>query len=1187
MANENLDTVMQQLAEQMRDYNENLSRFARASSSNEKNPYANFSITELKGLAESTNKLKTLTNAEIAALQSEINHRNKLGETLGKNEEAIKHSIEAETKRRQAVEASNVALRSATTGLLNFSKTIDDISGDVSKVGQTIKGFGEGVADLLKPLGAGFRAAAIGLQAFTTIMSTALDQTQKLLKAFDEVASVGGATRETSESIRKLGREAGYTVENLPKFTQIIKNLNVDLVGLGGSANAGVKTFSKMAAVGNQTYEAFNRLGVSQEELTEAQAGYVRQAIMSNSIAKKSPEELRKASLDYVETLVKLREISGQNLKQQQSALEAALAQRNFNAYINSRELQMQELKEKTAKMADGVEKKRIESEIATIQAEIDGKKAFAIKYSNLGDEAKTAILQGISTSGETVFSELVAKVEGGQGLAISAAQKLLNQGKTTEAMNLLDNSLIDAGKTQLKTAGQLAGIGNQFTDVANTLIFQVETMKERNRLESLSNEARLKEYESIQKATANRLKEGEIVDENGKVIGDGAKNTQNFFLTLGRTVGAFKDDVVAALNPFTSTTGLAAVASTSLAIAAGYAAAKLASFGKNLAGLGGLQLPGSTGGPTGAPPAPTGGGGKLGKIGAFAKGLLGKAGPLAAIMAITDAIQGFTADSKAGVGSSLINAGSSALHGMSFGLLGSSPEEIKKRSELGKLSEGTTTHTTEGGQKAVNVNIVGATAPINVNIEKVLDPLFRIAQTQRGGQADIQMPIPPGIEVPGVTAGRPSAAQSGGGSSGPGVALISRQVAAMRETLSGQPNAKPYSEQDLRQLGFNIKPGEPGIVQRQGANIDERLIELAKAIHAMVPGVVFTGFNDNYHDKEAPTSGHVKGRALDFRLPAEFASDREYRDQLREQLISMGAFVIDEYSYPSSKSTGGHFHVEIGSGRRPPPPPPPTDKKAGGGMILGPGSSTSDSVPAFNRDTGQPIALSTGEYVLPASITSMLGRGYLDSLISSPNTLKRQGGGSIPGEDGQRVISAAVDLGEGMREIIYSDGSRELSGGFGTRFFDPSGKLVKTRTPNFSGISKDIYADGTEDTHYTAGPLNVSKYASGRTSASYNAGLGKIYADTEQGVAIDIFNEDRTEKITSIDQINALLEQYKNDDNSDLKETLELFKELFQTLMDKNESLFSEMNSTLKDVVGELETSNSTQEDILNYSRI
>ena len=67
--------------------------------------------------------------------------------------------------------------------------------------------------------------------------------------------------------------------------------------------------------------------------------------------------------------------------------------------------------------------------------------------------------------------------------------------------------------------------------------------------------------------------------------------------------------------------------------------------------------------------------------MGGLARGagrVLGKlALPLTAVMGAYDAFSGFTADPNASFGQSLKNAGSSVLSGLTFGLLGSSPEEI------------------------------------------------------------------------------------------------------------------------------------------------------------------------------------------------------------------------------------------------------------------------------------------------------------------------------------------------------------------------------------------------------------------------------------------------------------------------------------------------------------------------------
>ena len=83
-------------------------------------------------------------------------------------------------------------------------------------------------------------------------------------------------------------------------------------------------------------------------------------------------------------------------------------------------------------------------------------------------------------------------------------------------------------------------------------------------------------------------------------------------------------------------------------------------------------------GGKTPKPGVPDGGGKGVGKVLGGVGRLAGKiAAPLAIGIAAYDAYQGFNADPNASLGDKLSNAGSSALSGFTFGLLGSDADEI------------------------------------------------------------------------------------------------------------------------------------------------------------------------------------------------------------------------------------------------------------------------------------------------------------------------------------------------------------------------------------------------------------------------------------------------------------------------------------------------------------------------------
>lgn len=61
--------------------------------------------------------------------------------------------------------------------------------------------------------------------------------------------------------------------------------------------------------------------------------------------------------------------------------------------------------------------------------------------------------------------------------------------------------------------------------------------------------------------------------------------------------------------------------------------------------------------------------------------------------------------------------------------------------------------------------------------------------------------------------------------------------------------------------------------------------------------------------------------------------------------------------------------------------------RREANGMVRGAGTGTSDSIAAVNRDTGQPIALSNGEMVIPADTVRKKGTEFFERLIEKTHT--------------------------------------------------------------------------------------------------------------------------------------------------------------------------------------------------------
>ncbi len=121
---------------------------------------------------------------------------------------------------------------------------------------------------------------------------------------------------------------------------------------------------------------------------------------------------------------------------------------------------------------------------------------------------------------------------------------------------------------------------------------------------------------------------------------------------------------------------------------------------------------------------------GMLGKVGKFAKGFLGKVAlPVTAVMAVVDGVQGGLADPNAGLGGTLKNVGNSILDGLTFGLLGESPEEIKARAQNASIQAA-------GGVEPPSVAGAGANAGLLGAINENTAVLKEILETNQEGNS-------------------------------------------------------------------------------------------------------------------------------------------------------------------------------------------------------------------------------------------------------------------------------------------------------------------------------------------------------------------------------------------------------------------------------------------------------------------
>ena len=123
-------------------------------------------------------------------------------------------------------------------------------------------------------------------------------------------------------------------------------------------------------------------------------------------------------------------------------------------------------------------------------------------------------------------------------------------------------------------------------------------------------------------------------------------------------------------------------------------------------------------------------------------------------------------------------------------------------------------------------------------------------------------------------------------------------QPNAQNASNSNQASADPYA-------GLRIKSAE----STAGGDVNTKLPEIARLIQEKLGGDLkyFSAFNDRHHMDTH--SAHAQGNAMDFTL-----TDPRKAAAVASQLSVMPGVsqVLDEYTYPSRGSTGGHIHAEI-----------------------------------------------------------------------------------------------------------------------------------------------------------------------------------------------------------------------------------------------------------------------------------
>lgn len=319
-------------------------------------------------------------------------------------------------KSRAVKENAVKAGQQAVTALGSFGKSLLSTEAGMSKYNSGINSAGNAALSLGKAFGPLGIAVGGLVKLFTMGMELVAKQNDAMIKAYDTLSEFGQTAKFTTTDILNLGKASGYTSHNLEIFTKNAAKVSQELAGLTGSASAGLKAFSDLTAVTQEQRNQYNRLGISQEKLTEGQTYWVKQSLAGGTSIVKNADEQRKASLKYIDAQLELAALTGIDVKKQQDLQDAVNADINFQQYKYNQDRKIQSLKEDAAKQDDSVEgkarKEKLLGEASALREDTDKRNRIAIWANASLDAAQsTAVNQMMSSKNMDVLTEQTGKL--------------------------------------------------------------------------------------------------------------------------------------------------------------------------------------------------------------------------------------------------------------------------------------------------------------------------------------------------------------------------------------------------------------------------------------------------------------------------------------------------------------------------------------------------------------------------------------------------------------------------------------------------------------------------------------------------------------------------------------------------------------------------------------------------------
>lgn len=434
-----------------------------------------------------------------------------------------------------------VATDKSVTALDEFTEALFSGKQGFEKYNKTLDAAGAAMVALTKNMGGLAQVVGLVINATMKLGQAQLKQADNVLKASDELSKMGGVGGLTSNQLLEMAHNAGLTSKNLELMYKPIKSMGSSILTLGDNAAAGQKAFMELTAVSKTTRMEFQKLGISQEDLIQNQADYIKLQGMAGISLKndmKDRARLQKASTDYTENLLILAQISGTDVDTIKKKQEEAMRSLDFQLYILEEQSKAAELRKKAETTNDETLKAKYIAQADSIEKTIKSQSDLVKQLNNQYPQLASAFRE--ITSQKTITGKATQQVlmmMPEMETAFKRANERLKRGDNAGEV-----------RAELEEQFKLAAIkgGRDYRialgsnpELAQDLGYSVDLV---NTLNKTLDRNEKEEQEKARKRI-----------EDQKKTGDVAQNARATLLETERSAAVALDKLVAATNPLMS----------------------------------------------------------------------------------------------------------------------------------------------------------------------------------------------------------------------------------------------------------------------------------------------------------------------------------------------------------------------------------------------------------------------------------------------------------------------------------------------------------------------------------------------------------------------------------------------------------------------------------------------------------